>query len=766
MLSSIKENLGLILAGLSGIVIAVLGRWLKRLLDKILPSPAVTLIWLTEAIKDLRRIRPSPDKFLVLVAKLQDDPDGSSTRAVARAFLGHQGIERTQTRRVLPLSDIGSDAENRAISLGRRWLNRRNADLLIWGQVLQKEKSLMLWFTSKDATSDFQQSYYKLEGNVLGQDFAEAAWAQLVAIALSAVKPATEAGGIQLRDTLRPIVERLRSLLKSGSQFTSRECSDLRFALGVALSAVSEEERNEADLYEAVTSLSSALENIDRTREELAWANIQHYRGLALMRLGREQAGSETIENAILAFRAALDERARERVPWEWAKTQNALGIALCELSGRKGDANYLEESISAYNLALEERTFERTPVEWSSTTNNRGLTLLNIAVRDKQGASLIQDAINSFREALRGISPKTAPILWGGIHQNISIAFYHLAERQPEGGPLDEALSVWTREKVPQLWTKLQVNIARVLTRRGELDDFDEAEEVLNAALEVCSREFSPLLWGRINDALGMVLVRKAERELPIQGPLETQLIRVIDTEQPTDWITRQRDLAEGLSRLRLRGQSLNRLETAVTALSDSLSLLSQDKLPLDWADTQHNYALAMGRLGEQDDGTDYLLGALCAVNSALAVWTYEEFPFSWAIAQNTLAWILIRLGQREPIAISRFESAIAACRRALEVQTVDELPLAHARTQNNLGIAAYLLGIAQNDLGILQESEIAYSGAIKVYHAIPANRELEMAESNLRTVQVYIQGHFNTGVGSQSGLRETLEPRPASSA
>jgi len=64
---------------------------------------------------------------------------------------------------------------------------------LIWGEVLQKEKYLNLWFMSKDATSDFQQSRYMLEANQLDQSgFNEATRTQLVAIALSSVKPATE----------------------------------------------------------------------------------------------------------------------------------------------------------------------------------------------------------------------------------------------------------------------------------------------------------------------------------------------------------------------------------------------------------------------------------------------------------------------------------------------------------------------------------------------------------------------------------------------
>jgi hypothetical protein len=146
-------------------------------------SPSTTIIWILEYAKDTLRIKLSPDKFAILIARLDgDDPQGTHTRAVARAFLKEQSIQWTQTRRVLRLS-ANSDAETQAVRTGRRWLARRKADLLIWGEVLQKEKFLNLWFISKDVTSDFQQSRYMLEANLLDQSFSEA---------LSAVNSALE----------------------------------------------------------------------------------------------------------------------------------------------------------------------------------------------------------------------------------------------------------------------------------------------------------------------------------------------------------------------------------------------------------------------------------------------------------------------------------------------------------------------------------------------------------------------------------------------
>jgi hypothetical protein len=161
--------------GILGVVLSTFViAWLTGLLHKLLPTPSNAFVYIIEFFRDVVAFRPNPDKFLILVAQLDgDDPKGTHTRAVARAFQGQQGIERTQTRRILRLADTGEAAESRAIAIGRRWLVKRKADLLIWGEVLQNEKFLNLWFTSKDATSDFQQSRFGLEANLLDGNFTE-----------------------------------------------------------------------------------------------------------------------------------------------------------------------------------------------------------------------------------------------------------------------------------------------------------------------------------------------------------------------------------------------------------------------------------------------------------------------------------------------------------------------------------------------------------------------------------------------------------------
>src|SRR5208282_1270555 len=282
--------------------------------------------------------------------------------------------------------------------------------------------------------------------------------------------------------------------------------------------------------------------------------------------------------------------------------------------------------------------------------------------------------------------------------------------------------------------------------TRLGEVetgtDNLKEAEETFHSALEVCTRESNSLSWATIYAALGVTLTRVAERELVVQGPLQSQIIRNIDTQQPTDWVTRQQELTLGLNRIQQRENGLSHLEEAITAFRNSLEELPRDRLPLHWANTQHDFSTALARFGEQEDGTEYLLQALSAVNSALEVWTYEDFPFFWALGQNTLGWILIRLGERETdTSILRLESAVGACRKSLQVQTRDALPFQWALTQNTLAIAHYRLGQACMDIVHFNEAATAFSSALDVWRALSADNYIESVGNNLRNVQVLMQ-------------------------
>jgi hypothetical protein len=152
----------------------------------------------------------------------------------------------------------------------------------IFGEVLPKGEALNLHFLSSAQTADFAARSFRLESGLLKDEFKEATAAQLQAVALAAVKPATDQEGKYLVDTLRPVIVRLQRITTAPPPGMPRS----------------------------------------------ATADVQFASGLALFVLGDQAGDNSALQEAVAAYRAALEERTRERVPLDWAMTQMNLGCS------------------------------------------------------------------------------------------------------------------------------------------------------------------------------------------------------------------------------------------------------------------------------------------------------------------------------------------------------------------------------------------------------------------------------------------------------
>ena len=287
-----------VIVGIVGAVLAAtVTGWLSGFFDSLikgwLPSGADAACSIRESLGEswpFAQPPPAPDKFHVIIARLNfDDAEGSQTLHVSRVFRGQHGIEPMETCRVLRLPRVGEAAERGVIEKGRDWLNRQHAHLLIWGEVLKKDEAINLWFISRSAEPTLQTEPFNLKGNLLSEEFKQAAGAELLAVALAEIKPATEEGKY-LADVLQPVAARLRHLISAPPQWLDNDqLSDLRFALGVALDTI-----------------------------------------------GTQSGIDQPLLDATINYREVLKQRTRERVPLDWAATQNNLGNALQTLASAR----------------------------------------------------------------------------------------------------------------------------------------------------------------------------------------------------------------------------------------------------------------------------------------------------------------------------------------------------------------------------------------------------------------------------------------------
>jgi hypothetical protein len=308
-------------------LIASVTAWFQGAFDSVLrgvaPAGADALCVLHESVAGhwpFATQQVTPNRFTILIATIdRDDSDRTYTRAVARAFLKRNDIDRIDTCRVLRLSDVGRDAEVFAGATARKWLVQRRADLLIAGELQQKDKAVSLWFFDRDPTHDWKASSFHLDANLLKEDFAEAASTQLLGVALSAIKPATEENGKYIVVVLKPIVERLRHLLEATGSFTKNQKADLQNALGLTLSAIGDQAGDNSALAGAAAAYRAALAERTRDRVPLDWATTQNNLGTALQTLGERESGTARLEQAVAAWKACLTVTASAWPP-AWVK--------------------------------------------------------------------------------------------------------------------------------------------------------------------------------------------------------------------------------------------------------------------------------------------------------------------------------------------------------------------------------------------------------------------------------------------------------------
>jgi tetratricopeptide (TPR) repeat protein len=477
------------------------------ILDSVAPSGVDAACALRETVKyhwPFENPSTTSERFTILIATIDhDDADHTYTRAVARAFLKQDGIDRIDTCRVLRLSGVGRDAEITTVATARKWLKRRHADLLIGGELLKKDEAVSLWFVDKDPAHDWRPSTFRLDANLLKEDFSDAAATQLLGVALSAIRPVTQDNGRYLVDILKPVAERLRHLLQPPTKFAVTQLGELEYALGLALFVIGEQGGDNSALADATKAFRAALAESTRDRAPLQWAAIQETLGNALRVLGEREEDTANLKESVAAFHTALEEYRRDRVPLGWAMALNNLGNALQALGERESGTTHLKEAIKTLRAALEVRTRDRVPLDWATTQNNLGNALERLGERES-GTAHLTEAVAAYHAALEGYGRDQVPLLWAAAQNNLGSALSILAQRERGTAHLQEAvtafrmaLEVRTRDQVPLDWAATQNNLGVALSMLGSrgngVADLEEAVKTFRAALEVRTRDRIP---------------------------------------------------------------------------------------------------------------------------------------------------------------------------------------------------------------------------------------------------------------------------------
>ena len=173
----------------------------------------------------------------------------------------------------------------------------------------------------------------------------------------------------------------------------------------------------------------------------------------ALARLGERRGGAEGVRQlveAVEAFRQALAVYTRDHLPQQWAWTRNDLGLALRMLGARQGAPRGAPAGRGGRGLPPGPRRLHSRrpppavgpdPEQPGTRARGSGRT-----AGGRRGAHRLAEAVEAYRQALTVYTRDDLPQQWAQTQNNLGLALRMLGERQ--GGA--EGRTGWPRRSRP----------------------------------------------------------------------------------------------------------------------------------------------------------------------------------------------------------------------------------------------------------------------------------------------------------------------------
>jgi CHAT domain-containing protein/tetratricopeptide (TPR) repeat protein len=222
-------------------------------------------------------------------------------------------------------------------------------------------------------------------------------------------------------------------------------------------------------------------------------------------------------------------------------------------------------------------------------------------------------------------------------------------------------AAKILTREILPEMWVKIQNDLAPVYRHRRLGERSENLEKALTAstnALQISTRDTSPQEWAMVQNNLGLVysdriVGDKAENLEKAIACFEGALQVVSRDRDPKLWGTLQNNLAVAYTG-RVEGSRAQNFEQAIACYQVALKVRTDS----DWASSQFHLGLAYSEriLGDKIQNQER---AIAAYQAALQIYTPETYPERWANTRSALGKAYRKLAQIAD-ALTCFEAAL----------------------------------------------------------------------------------------------------------
>ncbi|MFV0680392.1 MAG: hypothetical protein ACK5NW_08930, partial [Ottowia sp.] len=167
--------------------------------------------------------------------------------------------------------------------------------------------------------------------------------------------------------------------------------------------------------------------------------------------------------------------------------------------------------------------------------------------------------------------------------------------------GQLRRLVEGWQGDGRAAMWVALGNALATCGQQQGQRAELEQAVAAYEQALEVYTRERVPLDWAATQNNLGAALQTLGQRESGTDRLAQAvaayeQALDVYTRERvPLDWAMTQNNLGNALRALGERESGTDRLAQAVAAYGQALKEHTRERVPLDWAMTHNNLGAAL---------------------------------------------------------------------------------------------------------------------------------------------------------------------------
>jgi tetratricopeptide (TPR) repeat protein len=424
----------------------------------------------------------------ILVSPLGGDSAERAARHIHDRLAGRLGVSVRLADRMLTAPGADNMQPvflSMAADLGRRWLKRENADLLIWGETVPPpaEKGVsageswrLRFLGASTPLHAHGATFSALERLEVPAFFSDATSDLVFGTALAAVN-VESAEGLRARAALfRPVLKAATHHAEGDSIGTVAECATAQAAYGALLLLDGARTGDLKVLEKAVAVYQGALILGTDAFTDHERAMIGSHIADALATIADTAQRTKLVARCIAYYRTALGMVRKEIFAEEFAALKARLGMALHAEAAHSGEASHLKEAADAFSAATSIWTITDHPHRWADLQNSLGGLLITMG-RLTREPSLFDKAVSVFLKIIEVQGRTKAPLIWATTIANLGAALKEKGMAAHNNELLQRAADAYARASQVFAELHLENNAQAAETQRARVLELIAAE-------------------------------------------------------------------------------------------------------------------------------------------------------------------------------------------------------------------------------------------------------------------------------------------------